>query len=162
VSIRLRGRGAGYSSAMRNITLIIVVVVAVLVVVAIVIVGYQMARQRRTRQLREHYGSEYDRAVDLADSRHEAESELRGRSKRHEQLELRSLDSSERENFERSWSDIQGQFVDDPSSAVRNADLLVVEVMSARAYPVEDFDQRANDLSVRYPEGTTPRIFAKP
>ena len=140
---------------MRNITSIIVVVIAVVVIVTIVIVGYQiMARQRRTRQLREQYGPEYDRAVDLANSQREAESELRGRSKRHEQLELRSLDSSERENFERCWSDIQGQFVDDPSTAVRNADLLVVEVMSARGYPVEDFDQRANDLSVRYPEGT--------
>jgi FtsZ-interacting cell division protein ZipA len=139
---------------MSNITLIIVIVVAVVVIVAIVIVGYQMARQRRTRQLREQYGPEYDRAVDLAESRHEAESELLGRSKRHEQLELRSLDSSECENFERSWSDIQGQFVDDPSTAVRDADLLVVEVMSARGYPVEDFDQRANDLSVRYPEPT--------
>jgi hypothetical protein len=139
---------------MSNITLIIVVVIAVVVVVTIVIVGYQVARQRRTAQLREQYGPEYDRAVDLADSQHEAESELRGRSKRHEQLGLRSLDTSERENFERCWSDIQGQFVDDPSTAVRNADLLVVEVMSARGYPVEDFDQRANDLSVRYPEGT--------
>jgi FtsZ-interacting cell division protein ZipA len=139
---------------MSNITLIIVIVVAVVVIVAIVIVGYRLARQRRTRQLREQYGPEYDRAVDLADSQHEAESELRGRSKRHQQLELRSLDSSERKNFERCWSDIQGQFVDDPSTAVRNADLLVVEVMSARGYPVEDFDQRANDLSVRYPEGT--------
>jgi hypothetical protein len=47
-------------------------------VVGIVIVGYQMARQKRTRQLREQYGAEYDRAVDLADSRHEAESELLG------------------------------------------------------------------------------------
>jgi hypothetical protein len=124
------------------------------VIVAIVIVGYQLARQRRTRQLREQYGSEYDRAVDLAGSHREAESELRGRSKRHEQLELRGLDSFERENFEQCWSDIQGEFVDDPSTAVRNADLLVVEVMSARGYPVEDFDQRAKDLSVRYPEGT--------
>jgi FtsZ-interacting cell division protein ZipA len=148
-----RERG-GYSSAMSNITLIIVVVVTVVVVAAIVIVGYQMARRRRTAQLREQYGPEYDRAVDLADSQHEAESELLGRSKRHEQLELRSLDSSERENFERSWSDIQGEFVDDPSMAVRDADLLVVEVMSARGYPMEDFDQRANDLSVRYPEPT--------
>jgi hypothetical protein len=140
---------------MSNITLIIMVVIAVVVIVTIVIVGYQiMARQRRTRQLREQYGPEYDRAVDLADSQREAESELRGRSKRHEQLGLRSLDTSERENFERCWSDIQSQFVDDPSTAVRNADLLVVEVMSARGYPVEDFDQRANDLSVRYPEGT--------
>jgi FtsZ-interacting cell division protein ZipA len=139
---------------MNNITLIIVVVIAVVVIVTIVIVGYQVARQRRTAQLREQYGPEYDRAVDLADSQHAAESELRGRSKRHEQLGLRSLDTSERENFERCWSDIQAQFVDDPSTAVRNADLLVVEVMSARGYPVEDFDQRANDLSVRYPEGT--------
>jgi FtsZ-interacting cell division protein ZipA len=136
---------------MSNITLIIVIVVIVVVVVG---VGYQMARQRRTAKLRKQYGPEYDRAVDLADSQREAESELRGRSKRHEQLELRSLDSSERENFERCWSDIQGQFVDDPSTAVRNAELLVVELMSARGYPVEDFDQRADDLSVRYPEGT--------
>ena len=139
---------------MSNITLIILIVVAVLVIVAIVIVGYQAARQRRTAQLREQYGPEYDHAVDLADSQHEAEAELLGRSKRHERLELRGLDSSERGNLERSWSDIQGQFVDDPSTAVRNADALVVEVMSARGYPVEDFDQRANDLSVRYPEDT--------
>ena len=139
---------------MSNITLIIVIVVAVAVIVAIVIVGYQMARKRRTAQLREQYGPEYDRAVDQADSQNEAESELRSRSKRHEQLELRSLDSSEREDFERRWSDVQGQFVDDPNTAVRNADLLVVEVMSARGYPVDDFDQRANALSVRYPEDT--------
>jgi FtsZ-interacting cell division protein ZipA len=142
------------SGAMSNITLIIVIVVAVLGIVLILIAGYQMARMRRTAKLRERYGPEYDRAVDLADSQHQAESELRGRFKRHEQLGLRSLDSSEREYFERCWSDIQGQFVDDPSTAVRNADLLVVEVMSVRGYPVEDFDQRANDLSVRYPDGT--------
>ena len=61
---------------MSNITVIIVVVVAVVVIVAIVIVGYQMARQRRTRRLREQYGPEYDRAVNLANSRYEAESEL--------------------------------------------------------------------------------------
>ena len=139
---------------MSNITLIIVIVVAVAVIVAIVIVGYQMARKRRTAQLREQYGPEYDRAVDQADSQNEAESELRSRSKRHEQLELRSLDSSEREDFERRWSDVQGQFVDDPSTAVRNADQLVVEVMSARGYPVDDFDRRADDLSVSHPEVT--------
>jgi FtsZ-interacting cell division protein ZipA len=140
---------------MSNITLIIVIVVAVVVVVVIAIVGYQMARKRRTTQLREQYGPEYDRALDQAESQREAESDLRGRAKRHEQLELRSLDSSEREDFKRRWSDVQAQFVDEPSTAVRNADRLVVEVMSARGYPVqEDFDQRADDLSVRHPEVT--------
>ena len=44
--------------------------------------------------------------------------------------------------------------MDDPSTAVRNADQLVVEVMSARGYPVDDFDQRADDLSVSHPEVT--------
>jgi hypothetical protein len=139
---------------MSNITLIIVIVVAVVVVVVLAIVGYQMAQKRRTTQLREQYGPEYDHAVEQAESQHKAESELRGRAKRHEQLELRSLDSSEREDFERRWSDVQAQFVDDPSTAVRNADQLVVEVMSARGYPVEDFDQRAEDVSVRHPEVT--------
>jgi len=112
------------------------------------------ARQKRTTRLRDQYGPEYDRALDQADSQREAESELRDRAKRHEKLELRSLDSSEREDFERRWSEVQGQFVDDPSNAVRNADLLVVEVMGARGYPVEDFDQRADDLSVSHPEVT--------
>jgi FtsZ-interacting cell division protein ZipA len=140
---------------MSNVTLIIVIVVAVVVVVVIAIVGYQMARKRRTTQLRGQYGPEYDRAVEQAESQHEAESELRDRAKRHEQLELRSLDSSERAGFERRWSDVQAQFVDDPSTAVSNADRLVVEVMSARGYPVEeDFDHRADDLSVRHPEVT--------
>jgi FtsZ-interacting cell division protein ZipA len=139
---------------MSNITLIIVIVIAVVVVAAIIVVGYRMARQNRTERLRQQYGPEYDRAIDQSDSQRQAESELRSRTKRHEQLELRDLDSSEREDFERRWSDVQGKFVDDPSTAVHDADLLVLEVMSARGYPVEDFDQRADDLSVSHPEVT--------
>ena len=140
---------------MSNITLIIVIIVAVAIIVALVVAGYQMARRKRTERLRQQYGPEYDRAIDQADSQRAAESELRERAKRHDELELRSLDSSERADFERRWTDIQAQFVDDPSTAVRNADRFVVEVMAARGYPVkEDFDQRADDLSVRHAEVT--------
>ena len=140
----------GYFQTMSSVTLIVVIVIAIVVIAAIVVVGYQMARRRQTERLQEQYGPEYDRAIDQAESQREAESELRDRSKRYEQLELRTLDSAERENFERRWSEVQGQFVDDPSNAVRNADRLVVDVMSARGYPVDDFDQRADDLSVRH------------
>jgi hypothetical protein len=35
--------------------------------------------------------------------------------------------------------------------SVRTADILVVEVMRERGYPVEDFDQREADLSVEHP-----------
>ena len=139
---------------MSNITLIIVIVVAVAIIVALVVAGYQMARRRRTERLRQQYGPEYDRAIEGADSQRAAESELQDRAKRHDELELRTLDSSERADFERRWTDVQAQFVDDPSTAVRNADRLVVDVMSARGYPVEDFEQRADDLSVRHAEVT--------
>jgi len=78
---------------------------------------------------------------------------LRDRAKRHDELELRTLDSSERADFDRRWTAVQAEFVDDPSTAVRDADGLVVEVMSARGYPVEeDFDRRADDLSVEHAE----------
>src|SRR5882757_6068963 len=40
------------------------------------------------------------------------------------------------------------------AEAVHHADRLVVDVMSARGYPVDDFDQRADDLSVKYPKVT--------
>jgi FtsZ-interacting cell division protein ZipA len=140
---------------MSNITLIIVIVVAVAIIVALVVAGYQMARRKQTERLRQQYGPEYDRAIDEADSQRAAEAELRDRAKRHDELELRTLDSSERADFDRRWTDVQAQFVDDPSTAVRNADRFVVDVMAARGYPVEeDFDQRADDLSVRHAEVT--------
>ena len=47
---------------------------------------------------------------------------------------------------------MQTAFVDDPSSAVGDADRLVTEVMRERGYPVDDFDQRAADISVDHPQ----------
>ena len=41
--------------------------------------------------------------------------------------------------------------VDDPERSVDYADALLAEVMSARGYPVSDFDQRAGDISVDHP-----------
>ena len=99
---------------MSNNTLIIVIVVAVVVIVAMVIVGYLMARKRRTTQLREQYGPEYDRAVDQADSQREAESGAQRPLQAARTVGAARLDSSEREDFEGRWSNVQGQFVDDP------------------------------------------------
>jgi protein-S-isoprenylcysteine O-methyltransferase Ste14 len=55
----------------------IVIVVAVLVVLALV--AWSMTRRRRTTQLREGFGPEYDRTVDETGSRRRAESELQER-----------------------------------------------------------------------------------
>ena len=39
----------------------------------------------------------------------------------------------------------------DPERSIDYADALLAEVMSARGYPVSDFDQRAGDISVDHP-----------
>jgi hypothetical protein len=46
---------------------------------------------------------------------------------------------------------VQAQFVDEPGSAVKRADEVIQAVMAERGYPVEDFEQRAADLSVDHP-----------
>ena len=41
--------------------------------------------------------------------------------------------------------------MDDPPGAVIEADRLVAALMTARGYPVADFEQRAADISVDHP-----------
>ncbi len=131
---------------------IIAIVVAVVVLVAIVgAVAAIGARRRRTKQLRERFGPEYDRALERHGSRKEAETELTGREQRREGLEIRQLEPEQRERFAEQWLDVQGRFVDAPQEAVRESDRLVREVMRQRGYPVDDFDQRADDVSVDHP-----------
>lgn len=132
-----------------TLTLVIVIVVIILAVFGLVI--YQQARKRRSGQLQTRFGPEYERKVEDTGSPKEAEAQLLARKKRHDELELTELDEGQRRQYEQRWSDVQREFVDDPSGAVRHADGLVVDVMSARGYPVDDFDRRAEDLSVKYP-----------
>lgn len=46
----------------------------------------------------------------------------------------------------------QATFVDSPDTATREADLLVAEVMRDRGYPMDDFEQRAANISVDHPD----------
>ena len=124
------------------------------VVVAIVVLGVfaSVLRTRRSRSLQDRFGREYDRTVDKAGGRREAEQELRKREQRHDELELRSLSADARERYLRQWQVTQGRFVDDPTGAVSEADNLVQQAMRDRGYPVDDFEQRAADISVEHPE----------
>jgi hypothetical protein len=137
---------------MNNTTTLVIVIVILVVVLALVgTAAYSIVRKRRSQRLRDQFGPEYERSVERADDRKTAEADLRDREKRHRTLELRTLDADQHRQFQRRWADVQRSFVDDPSRAVRDADALVIDVMSARGYPVDDFDQRAEDLSVQYP-----------
>ena len=128
---------------------IVIVVVAVIVVIAVVA---SVVRTKRSRALQESFGPEYDRVAADAPSRREAESELRERQKRREELDIRPLEQSDRDRFSNRWRDVQAEFVDDPADAVVHADALIQEVMRARGYPVDDFDTRSADLSVDHPD----------
>jgi hypothetical protein len=136
---------------MNNTTLVIMIVIVVVVLALVGTAAYSMVQKRRSQRLRDQFGPEYERSVEQADNRKTAEADLRDREKRHRKLELRTLDADQHRQFQRRWADVQRSFVDDPSRAVRDADGLVIDVMSARGYPVDDFDQRAEDLSVQYP-----------
>jgi len=43
-------------------------------------------------------------------------------------------------------------FVDDPARSIRGANTLVNELMAARGYPMREFNDRAEDLSVDHPQ----------
>jgi hypothetical protein len=129
------------------------IIVAIVVLVAIVAaVAWWAGQRRRTDRLRERFGPEYERTVDVTDDRRRAESELEARQERVDALEIRPLTGPNRARFGERWRVIQALFVDDPTMAVDQADTLIGEVMRARGYPVGDFEQRAADISVNHPQ----------
>jgi hypothetical protein len=128
----------------------IVIAVAVLTVVAVLV--WLAVGKRRTMRLRERFGPEYDRAIDSTERRRDAESELQRREERRRRLEIRPLSTEARSRYIENWQVVQAQFVDDPRTAVVSADVLIESVMAERGYPVEDFEQRAADVSVDHPE----------
>lgn len=130
---------------------VVIVVVVVIILVALAGAGFVIARRRRSQQLQEQFGPEYDKVLENSESKGDAESTLAARKKRHDSLELRSLDDSTRQKFRDDWQRIQGGFVDDPGGAVEHADSLVSAIMRERGYPLDDFEQRAADISVANP-----------
>jgi cytoskeletal protein RodZ len=128
------------------------VLIAIAVVVVLGVVVWQALARRRTERLRDRFGPEYDRTIGTAENRREAESDLAAREERRDRLEIRPLSQAARDRYVQSWQAVQAQFVDDPSVAVASADSLIESVMAERGYPVEDFEQRAADVSVDHPQ----------
>jgi len=128
--------------------IILAVVVAIIVIAAI----WWFAQSRRSKALQKDFGPEYDRTVQRSDSRRAAESELRNRRERVENLDIRPLSATDRSRFAEDWQELQPRFVDDPQGAVSDADSLVSNLMTTRGYPMGEFEQRAADISVDHPD----------
>ena len=136
-----------------NITTIIIVAVIALVIGALLMMAF--SRLQRTRRLKERFGPEYDRTLDRLGDKRQVETELETRLAHVQNLNIRSLSADEINRFALDWQATQTDFVDRPLGAVQKADRLIREVMSTRGYPVEDFEQRAADISVDYPDVVT-------
>jgi hypothetical protein len=130
------------------------IVIVAIIVIALIVVALLLMRQRRSQQLQQGFGPEYERTVEeRGGDRREAEAELRERQERRQKFEVRELEPHARDEYAERWRAAQRRFVDEPAPAVGQADALVMEVMRDRGYPVADeFDQRAADVSVDHPE----------
>ena len=126
----------------------IVVIAAVVIVVALI--AWAATRKRKTDELRERFGPEYDRALSRDGGRREGESELRERVECHDALDIQPLSPDAAARYRQEWRDVQARFVDAPDESLRRADGLITEVMQRRGYPMSDFEQRSADLSVEH------------
>lgn len=125
-------------------------VVAVVALAAIGVAVWRSNRRKQREQLAQRFGPEYERLLKEHGSATLAERELEARAKRVSKLSIKELSDNERRSFQQTWHQTQERFVDTPLIAVRSAHDLVQEVMRARGYPVEDFEQRVADLSVEH------------
>ena len=128
------------------------VIAIIVVVVLLALLAFFAGRQRRSRQLKDTFGPEYERTVSQAGDRRAAEAELLERAERRQKLDIIPLEPEARTRYIEAWRNTQARFVDEPAEATREADRLITSVMRDRGYPVDDFDQRAADISVDHPQ----------
>jgi len=131
------------------------ILVAVIFLILGGVIAMVLMRVQRTKRLRERFGPEYERTINEIGDKRQAESELEARLAHVNTLNIRPLTAEEVNRFALEWQKTQTEFVDEPLTALQKADRLIREVMKTRGYPVEDFEQRAADISVDYPELVT-------
>ena len=128
------------------------VILVVVVIIVLAVVAGMLLRSRRKAALRDRFGPEYDRAVEREGTERHARRHLSDVAERRDQLEIRELEPRERAAYQERWDAVQVRFVDDPGGAVDDAGRLVSDVMRHRGYPVDNFDERADMVSVDHPE----------
>jgi hypothetical protein len=128
---------------------IILIVLGLLILILFGV--YVERRRKRSKALRNRFGTEYDRAVETHGSERKAEAKLAALEARVDKMKIRELGAAERERFLADWLTVQSRFVDHPKGAVTEADELVTSLLQARGYPLSSFEQRAADVSVDYP-----------
>lgn len=129
-----------------------IVISAVLAGIVVILIAMLLTQRRRSVQLQERFGPEYDRVLRDHGSQKDAEEELLSRERRVTRFRIVPLSREDTARFSEAWREVQNRFVDDPKAAVEDADRQVRELVQRRGYPMGDFEQRAADLSVDHAE----------
>jgi hypothetical protein len=130
-------------------TTVVLIVIALAVLAGLIAWFY--SRYQRSKWLRQRFGPEYERVIQKEGSIRRGEGVLAFREKKRQTIHLRPLPAASQQDFSNRWNDVQLRFVDDPAGAVAKADRLVHEVMEARGYPMADFEEQAELISVDHP-----------
>ncbi len=133
-------------------TLLITIVVIAVILVAGAAVFFTLRGRQRSRQeeARREYGPEYDRAAEELGSEREAERGLRERRERVEG-EVRPLSEESRKRYDERWQRVERTFVDDPGTALEDADRMVAEVLEERNFPMDSRREASESVGVMHP-----------
>jgi hypothetical protein len=127
-------------------------IVGAIVVIAIIVAIVYGIRAARSRDLEKRFGPEYDRLLKERGDKAATERELAARQDRVKRFHIEELPAGARARYTEEWRTVQSRFVDEPQAAVVDADHLVVAVMRDRGYPIDNFEQRAADISPDHPQ----------
>jgi hypothetical protein len=130
----------------------VIIVIVALAIIVVALTAIVAARHSHKAALREQFGPEYDRTVRDAGSAKGAERTLQARVESRRDLDIHQLSPAQRDRYGQEWRQIQEAFVDAPQASLARADALVGSVMSECGYPMRDFDQQADLVSVDHPE----------
>ncbi len=127
------------------------IIILCIAIVAIGLVAWTLVERRRRMHASRWFGPEYDRLCSTEGPRR-ATSILEAREKRLANLHIRELSPEEQNRLSAEWRSVEQRFVDDPNGSVIRADALVNEAMRSRGFPISNFEQQAEDLSVAHPD----------
>ncbi len=135
----------------------LIIALIVIVIVAAVLAGAAAVSPTARgaiggRGLRRRFGPEYERTVARYDGDTKAaERDLIERLKRYGSLREQPLEPAERGRYGERWTAAQERFVDSPSQAVAEADLLLAELAGARGFPDGGrYEEQLDALSVHH------------
>jgi hypothetical protein len=125
---------------------------AVLVVIDLIAVElWRFYKKKKLQKLEQQFAAEHTRIVNDLDSQATTRLNLVVSGVPVKHFNIVPLNAAEAARFGYAWNALQDRFDANPKGAVVEADHLVRELMMQLGYPVSNFEERADEISVDHP-----------